>query len=322
MNRLTEAIVRKAWNAAYRLKASPRDGASPIMDDLEPQIHFTERFYPYHFLTPEILARQLYFNEQKIPVRYIRDHRPYNNPVYPAYYGLVCLNHGGADDLSAARAMADFLMAESDKKDDALFWHIHTTLPQYHLQRPFPSGLAQGLCASLFVRLFHHTQSRGWLDAACAAVRGMLLPVDQGGMLRQTPERLPWVEEYPGETPSFVLNGFLFSLIALLEVESTANVLFPIRSQALLESLLSSFPLYRHGRYLFYDRLYYRFCNPQYMGLHTLLLHHLYRSTALEQVYSLACDLHRDVHWNLYMQSFGTTPSDQHRAWLHAELGS
>ncbi len=43
----------------------------------------------------------------------------------------------------------------------------------------------------------------------------MLLPVSKGGLLRNTPEGGPWIEEYPSKQPNLVLNGFMFALMDL-----------------------------------------------------------------------------------------------------------
>ena len=56
-----------------------------------------------------------------------------------------------------------------------------------------------------------------------AAVKGMLpfnKPSAEGGVRAYFMNEYPWYEEYPTTPPSFVLNGFIYSLIGLFDVFS------------------------------------------------------------------------------------------------------
>ncbi|MDX1477010.1 MAG: D-glucuronyl C5-epimerase family protein [Saprospiraceae bacterium] len=322
MQYLAEAIQRKMI-ALLSQFGHVLSRPTPMVAEPSPFTpHLIPRFYPYHFLTPEMLHSQLHFSPEGVPVRFTGDRRDYINPVYPAYYGLVCLNahlqKGDEAFLEKAMHMAHFLRAHGRRNDGAMLLEINASVPRFHVAGPFASCLAQGLAASLFLRL-HKVHSGSWRDDADQCVRRMLLPIDDGGTLRTTPEGLHWLEEYPGDPPSFVLNGFLFALIALLEAEAS-GLSYPLRSQDLVATLVKTYHHYRYSRYLRYDRLHRNFCNPQYMGLHVLLFYHLYCSTGLPQMLTLACDIHQNTHWPLYFRSFETQLTPGHTSWLEAEV--
>ena len=112
----------------------------------------------------------------------------------------------------------------------------------------------------------------------------MAIPLNKGGVLSTTPEGLPWIEEYPGQPTSHVLNGFMFSVIGLLETEIVSGQKIEgLDTNQLVNSLLNSFPIYVAGKYLKYDRLHKSLCNPHYSGLQVLLLYHLFKLTSVDQ---------------------------------------
>jgi hypothetical protein len=87
----------------------------------------------------------------------------------------------------------------------------------FHLQSPWVSGMAQGQCASLLVRLFLATGDGRFSAAAKAALGPMRLDTRDGGA-RASLDGGPFTEEYPTTPPSFVLNGGIFGLWGYYDV--------------------------------------------------------------------------------------------------------
>jgi hypothetical protein len=321
MRALTEKITRKAAESMHRLFSAP---ATPVdhVESVTITISHLQRlsanlpntFTPYDFVSPDSLRQDILFSEEGIPLRHISDRRAYQNPVFVAYWGLAqhqrYIRTHDAGALSIAIRMYEILSAVADGKG-RLFYTID--LSRFGLHAPWISGLAQSLSASLSVRLYLTTQDTRYSGDALKYLRPVLMPVTEGGCLQVTPEGLPWIEEYPGNPPSHVLNGFLFSLIALIE----AAALYPQQDtttlNALLNSLVRCYPGYVAGRYLRYDRLHGTFCNPHYMGLQVLLLCHLHGLTAHSWFAQRARDLSRHTDWMLYAQSVHY-PGDIHAA--------
>jgi len=120
------------------------------------------------------------------------------------------------------------------------------------------SAMGQGQAMSLLMRAFNRSGRNEYFEAA---IKGML-PFNKlskdGGVRAYFMNEYPWYEEYPTTPPSFVLNGFIYSLIGLLDVFSLtppdrtaghAKVLFDDGMRSLKKML----PLFDTGSGSVYD---------------------------------------------------------------------
>ncbi|GAB0091759.1 D-glucuronyl C5-epimerase [Sergentomyia squamirostris] len=85
------------------------------------------------------------------------------------------------------------------------------------------SAMGQGHAISLLARAYHH--SRGdtrFLRAAIEGMKPFRVPSYQGGVLATFLGKYAWYEEYPTSPPSFVLNGFIYALLGLYDLNCTA----------------------------------------------------------------------------------------------------
>lgn len=82
------------------------------------------------------------------------------------------------------------------------------------------SAMSQGHAVSLLARAFHHSGgNRKYLRAAVNALKPFSVPSSSGGVLAKFMGTLPWYEEYPTTPSSFVLNGFIYSLLGLYDLK-------------------------------------------------------------------------------------------------------
>lgn len=118
------------------------------------------------------------------------------------------------------------------------------------------SGLAQGQAISALIRYFYETDDASVLPLIKRLKNYMLLPIEEGGVSTKSPEGLRWIEEYPTQPISFVLNGFISSTFGLYEYTK----LFPDDAVAALQyreaivSLKASIPQYDTGDWTYLDR--------------------------------------------------------------------
>jgi heparosan-N-sulfate-glucuronate 5-epimerase len=128
-------------------------------------------------------------------------------------YGLGCyerwLSGDGDEWLDAALEVGRHL-AES-QQDDGSWLHRKPFPHTFDLAAPWPSAMAQGEGASLFVRLHISTGEEAFAAAARAALEPLSKTRAEGGV-RAELDGGPWFEEYPTDPPSYVLNGALFAL--------------------------------------------------------------------------------------------------------------
>lgn len=186
------------------------------------------------------------------------------NPATIAQYALANYNFflktGQLDYKDQFLKQAEYLIHNFDEKgQDSIGYPYHFDYSSYELKSPWYSALAQGQIISVLTRVFY---MQG--DArALAIIRGtknfLVTPTDQGGLLTHTPEGYVWLEEFPTEQPSLVLNGFVFAIFGLYDYLN----IFPddqktkdLYNECLI-SLKESMQFYDTGSWVKYQRFPY-----------------------------------------------------------------
>ena len=150
----------------------------------------------------------------------------------------------------------------------------------YPLVGPWLSAMAQGQGASLLVRLYAETADESFADAAQRALRPLKVPVSAGGTVASLGGR-PFLEEYPTDPPSFVLNGTFFALWGLQDV---ALALDDKQARTMFEDALDVLALELGrwdtgywSRYDLFPHSVSNLANPFYHRLHITLLRAMQR---------------------------------------------
>jgi heparosan-N-sulfate-glucuronate 5-epimerase len=91
------------------------------------------------------------------------------------------------------------------------------------LPRGWLSAMGQGHGISLLSRAFYHSGgNKKYLKAAVNALKPFKTASALGGVLAKFMGLLNFYEEYPTNPPSFVLNGFIYSLLGLYDLHQVA----------------------------------------------------------------------------------------------------
>jgi len=116
-------------------------------------------------------------------------------------------------------------------------------------------AMCQGQAISVLVRAYHATKAIKYLDAAESALAPFQLSSSKGGVKATFMNLHPWYEEYPTNPSTFILNGFMYSLIGLydLSVVNTSSSKAKSLYKRGIESLEALLPLYDAGSATFYD---------------------------------------------------------------------
>ena len=172
----------------------------------------------------------------------------------------------------------------------------------YSLNAPWHSGMAQGQAASVFIRAYFLSKENKYLDIAKKLLNLMILPVHKGGTLTVTQEGLPWIEEYPSDPPSMVLNGHLYGLIGLAEYYLNFNdEAFKQIYNDLLKSTIELIPLYEKDNWLIYARrVNTNKCNNKYMGLQVLEIKQLFDLTQISEFDTVYKRLNNYANWKAF----------------------
>uniref|UniRef100_W8AM00 heparosan-N-sulfate-glucuronate 5-epimerase n=1 Tax=Ceratitis capitata TaxID=7213 RepID=W8AM00_CERCA len=85
------------------------------------------------------------------------------------------------------------------------------------------SAMGQGHAISVLARAYYHSGGdKRYLKAAALGLKPFKVNSSDGGVLAQFMDKYYWYEEYPTTPASFVLNGFIYSLLGLYDLNSTA----------------------------------------------------------------------------------------------------
>jgi heparosan-N-sulfate-glucuronate 5-epimerase len=222
--------------------------------------------------------------------------------VATAQYGLGCYERWLAGDgpewLDAALAVGRSLV--SSQEPDGSWLHTFPLSHTFHLRPPWASGIAQGECVSLLVRLHLETGEPDFAAAAQAALRPLMTPVEQGGV-RGDLAGWPWPEEYPTTPSSYVLNGAIFALWGLRDAavglgDTTASQEF----DAGVGALAANIRRYDTGFWSLYSLFPHPVKNVASSFYHAL---HVTQLTAMQQIAPRSEFAEMRAQWHDYAQS-------------------
>ncbi len=140
------------------------------------------------------------------------------------------------------------------------------------------SAMAQGQCVSLLVRIGQETGEQVFLERARAGLEPMRISTRNGGVLARLGDGI-FLEEYPTDPPSFVLNGGVFALWGAYDAwralgDEKAGGLFREARETLSEHIAR----WDTGFWSRYDLYPHRVVNVASSSYHTL---HIDQLTAL-----------------------------------------
>jgi heparosan-N-sulfate-glucuronate 5-epimerase len=207
-------------------------------------------------------------------------------------WGLGCyeryLSGEGEEWLAAALAAGQHLAGEQGPTGG---WAEPNATHTYRLHAPWLSAMAQGQCSSLLTRLSLETGSEELGASARRGLAPMQLP-SAGGGVASTLQGGPFLEEYPTEPPSFVLNGAIFAAWGVRDVavglsDADAASLF----SAVVETLARTVGRWDTGYWSLYDLYPHRVRNvasPFYHALHARQLRLLAGMTGQSELQAVA----------------------------------
>ncbi|XP_060768034.1 D-glucuronyl C5-epimerase B isoform X2 [Neoarius graeffei] len=209
--------------------------------------------------------------------------------------------------MAAFFAASDWLLKNQDERGG---WPIMVTRKLGEGFRPLEPGwysaMAQGQAMSTLVRAYLLTKDETYLKAALRATGPYKVPSEKHGVKAVFMNKYDWYEEYPTTPSSFVLNGFIYSLIGLYDLAQTASDEDGHEAARLyakgLESLKAMVPLYDTGSGTIYDLRHFM------LGTAPNLARWDYHTTHINQLQLLASiddsPIFRDFtkRWKSYMK--------------------
>jgi putative cell wall-binding protein len=176
---------------------------------------------------------------------------PQYNPVTIAQYGLAhqgrwISSHDAADRATMIQ-MADWLVDHQTSDGRWLYTFAFGSQPV-----PWWSGMAQGQGISLLLRTYQATGDDSYLDAARLAYAALARPIANRGTIAIDGGDL-WIEEYLPPYSTHTLNGFLFALEGVRELNLVTGDAAPAQLYvAGLRTLHDFIPRFDSGSWSYY----------------------------------------------------------------------
>ena len=237
------------------------------------------------------------FDETGVPNNMFRWGGPYRYPVTIGHHGLSCLSRYMIDkdvgEAQVAASVVKWLIANQSTSGAWGIFFDHDWFPGRCsvIKAPWVSAMGQGLCISLLARTCHLIRSGQWpstiqldhdaaLRCARSAVRPYSIRTEDGGVRSLLFDKFVFFEEYPTKPASFVLNGFIYSLLGLYDLWSLTKEAEVKRFyEEGIDTLNQCLPLYDLGRASAYDLTHItshthvpNIARPSYHFIHIQLL--------------------------------------------------
>ncbi|XP_069110773.1 D-glucuronyl C5-epimerase-like [Argopecten irradians] len=185
----------------------------------------------------------------------------------PAKIVAVCFRgHGFVDNITLSSEAhldhffdaANYLVNYQDSRGG---WPIQVTrkiIPgKLELKPGWYSAMGQGQAISLLVRAYSLTKDNKYLQSAAKALAIFEIPSSEGGVLQKFANTYDWYEEYPTTPGTFVLNGFIYSLIGLYDLKVVSSGQTAEHAAKLynngIQTLKNMLLMYDSGTGTFYD---------------------------------------------------------------------
>lgn len=178
------------------------------------------------------ITRDLIIDLQKgLALKYGKSKRNQLKSDYVKLVSICVRGHGYIDNVTLSSSShldqfydaADWLVRHQDSRGGWPIMVKRRLVPEVlDLAPGWYSAMAQGQAISLLIRAYLMTKNHKYLDAALDATKLYEISSEQGGVLAKFAGVYDWYEEYPTTPSSFVLNGFIFSLIGLYDLTQVA----------------------------------------------------------------------------------------------------
>lgn len=174
---------------------------------------------------------------------------------------------------------------ERYKETDGV-WVNHYPMKTFALEGKWVSALAQAFGISALCRAYLETKEKKYLEAAVKATDSYFAHVSKGGVLCEMPNESLILEEYTTSTKSCVLNGYIFAVWSLNDLNNIVKEerLIELYNKCILsiEKNIDRWDVGYWSRYDLYEK-HFNISSYFYHSLHIKQLKVLYNMTGVEK---------------------------------------
>lgn len=162
---------------------------------------------------------------------------------------------------------------------------VQENYSKFDIQGLVYSGIIQAKAASFLLRVSLITGDTKYQKWAEGLLLACLKLKKNGGICIQNEYVKSWSEEYNSKTPSMVLNGYIFVLIAMAEVLNFSQVYdLKVGFKQGMETLFAWLPFYQQEGDILYSMYHWDLCNVHYMGVLDYQVSHLCNLVSFEEL--------------------------------------
>lgn len=142
------------------------------------------------------------------------------SPILIIQYSLICLEHIYLEkNISKYKAHLksnlNWLENNAHKFKESLVWR-ESYCEKYKIKEGWISGMTQGQALSLFLRAHQYFKNNNYLTISHKVFNAFQYDINDGGFKRNEKGYI-WFEEYTTNYPSYVLNGYCYSILGLYD---------------------------------------------------------------------------------------------------------
>ncbi|WP_186576731.1 D-glucuronyl C5-epimerase family protein [Aquibacillus kalidii] len=263
-----------------------------------------------HFDKNEVENWNVELDDSGIPITIYPFGKHYN-PSTIAHYGLqhysIFLKDKNERSKSIFLKVADWFINNQDTQGG---WAYHFDLPYFpkrldDVKAPWYSSIGLGMALSVLARAAYLTNNRKYSERARRATTIFKTPSPKG-ILAKFENKYWFYEECPTDPPSYILNGFMFSLIGLYDLyKASGDDLSKQLYDNGIIALKRMLPLYDLGNRSSYDLTHYTtdggYPNVAKWGYHITHIHLLAALNTIENDSKLGETLQR---WRDYVNGY------------------
>jgi hypothetical protein len=165
-------------------------------------------------------------DEDGIPYCISGEQRKYA-PVVTIQYGLMCYdlmlrNINIEKNKEIFQKCIKWLNDNKVDFKDSIIWKSEAN-NQYKLPEGWVSGMYQGQAISIYLRAHQLFGDDSYLATAEKIYNSFKYDFNEGGFKRVDKHGCIWFEEYPTATPSYVLNGYIYSIFGIFDLYRVTN---------------------------------------------------------------------------------------------------
>lgn len=162
------------------------------------------------------------FDEQGVPMCGNELGGYFYSTVNICQYGFIIhadyLENPNEKDYNSLLACIDKLEETKNEDSNTVKWVNNYDNKRYNIPAPWCSAMDSGEALSFYLRIYQLTKEEHLLSKAMKIYNFLKIDFSDGGVRRVDENGYVWLEEYPSDPASYVLNGFIYAIFGLYDL--------------------------------------------------------------------------------------------------------